>query len=130
MPRIKIDALGSELAKLMVEYASDVTEEMKAEAKEVAKEAARELKTSSPEGTGKGRKGHYKDGWASKTEAENATSIGIRVYNRKKPGLTHLLEKGHAKRGGGRVEGIPHISTAEEHAIKSYEQRLKARLSR
>ena len=90
MPRIKIDALGSELAKLMAEYASDVTEEMKAEAKEVAKEAVRELKTSSPEGTGKGRKGHYKDGWASKTEAENATSIGIRVYNRKTVSYTHL----------------------------------------
>lgn len=129
MSKIKIDALGSDIAKQMAEYASDVTEEMKAEAKEVAKEAVKELKTSSPEGKGS-RKGHYKSGWASKTETENATSIGIRVYNRKKPGLAHLLEKGHAKRGGGRVEGIPHISTAEEHAIKSYEQRLKARLSR
>lgn len=129
MASIKIDNLASEIMGLMSEYASGVTEGMKEEAKAVAKETVKELKSTSPEGRGS-RKGHYRDGWASKTESENASSIGIRVYNKKKPGLTHLLEKGHAKRGGGRVEGIPHISTAEEHAVKSYKRRLKARLSR
>lgn len=129
MSGIKIDALGSEIAKLMEEYASEVAVDTKAEAKAVAKEAVKELKKTSPEGPGS-RKGHYKDGWASKVEKENAESVSIKVYNRKKPGLTHLLEKGHAKRGGGRVEGIPHIGPAEKQAVKEYEKRLKARLSR
>lgn len=126
---IKVEALADEVMKLMREYADDVSEEMKTEAKAVAKEAVKELKRISPEGTGS-KKGHYKEGWASKVESENAVSIGIRIYNRKKPGLAHLLEKGHAKRGGGRVEGQPHISTAEENAIENYEKRLKERLSR
>lgn len=129
MSGIKVDTMGTEIAKLMQEYASDVAQDMKDEAKAVAKEAAKELKQTSRKGAGS-KKGHYKDGWASKVGAENAVSIGIRVYNQKKPGLTHLLEKGHAKRGGGRVEGIPHISKAENNAIEDYKKRLKERLSR
>lgn len=129
MSGIKIDALGTEIAKLMEEYASEVAADTKAEAKAVAKEAVKELKQTSPEGPGS-RKGHYKDGWALKIESENAVSIGIRIYNKKKPGLTHLLEKGHAKRGGDRVEGIPHIGPAEQNAVENYEKRLKERLSR
>lgn len=129
MAGIKIDALGAEIAKMMEEYSAKVAGDVKAEAKAVAKEAVKELKTTSPEGPGS-KKGHYKDGWASKVESENAVSIGIRVYNRKKPGLTHLLEKGHAKRGGGRVEGIQHIGPAEQRAVEEYEKRLKERLAR
>lgn len=129
MAGIKIDALGAEIAKMMEEYAAEAASDVKAEAKAVAKETVKELKSNSPEDRDS-KKRHYKDGWASKVESENAVSIGIRVYNRKKPGLTHLLEKGHAKRGGGRVEGKPHISEAEKNAIKAYEERLKARLSR
>lgn len=129
MSGIKIDALAGEVMKLMEEYAADVSADMKTETKTVAKEAVKELKQTSPEGEGS-KKGHYKEGWASKVESENSVSIGIRIYNRKKPGLTHLLEKGHAKRGGGRVEGKPHISTAEENVVNDYEKRLKERLSR
>lgn len=129
MSGVKIDALASEIVKLMEEYASEVAADTKVEAKAVAREAVKELKQISPEGPGS-KKGHYKDGWASKVERENAVSINIKVYNKKKPGLTHLLEKGHAKRGGGRVEGKPHISKVEKSAAENYEKRLKARLSK
>lgn len=92
MSGIRIDSLGTEIAKMMEEYASEVAADTKAEARAVAKETVKELKKTSPDGPGS-RKGHYKDGWASKVESENAVSIGIRIYNKKKPGLTHLLEK-------------------------------------
>ena len=124
MSGIRIDSLGKEIAKMMEEYASEVAADIKAEARAVAKETVKELKKTSPDGPGS-RKGHYKDGWASKVETENAVSIGIQIYNKKKPGLTHLLEKGHAKRNGGRVDGIPHIKIAEKHAKEILQERIE-----
>lgn len=129
MAGINIGEMASEIASLMEEYASDVTEEMKASAKDVAKTAVKDLKQTSPEGKGS-KKGHYKAGWASKVEREAPNAIEIKIYNKKKPGLTHLLEKGHVKRGGGRVEGKPHIATAEQRAVEDYVRRLEERLSR
>lgn len=129
MASINIDSLASEISLLMEEYAADVNSDMKEEAKKIAKETVNELKQTSPEGEGS-KKGHYKDGWASKVAGETTNALDIIVYNKKKPGLTHLLEKGHAKRGGGRVEGKLHIGPAEEKAIKDYEKGLKERLSR
>lgn len=129
MASVSIDSLAAEISSLMEEYAADVNSDMKAEASKIAKETVKELKQTSPEGKGS-KKGHYKDGWATKVVAEKTNSLDIVIYNKKKPGLTHLLEKGHAKRGGGRVEGKPHIGPAEQKAIKDYEKGLKARLSR
>lgn len=126
------DIVG-EITGLLQEYANEVAEDMKIDAKEVAKEAVKELKATSPVGVGS-RKGHYNKGWTYSVGKESAHKIGITVHNSKKPGLAHLLEKGHAKRGGGRASGDVkarvHISPVEQRVIEEYEKRLKERLSR
>lgn len=127
MSGINIDAMVREITSIMTAYASEAAEDVKAEAKKAAKEAVKELKQSSPKGAGS-KKGHYKDGWTSKVVSQNSNTIEIKVYNKKKPGLTHLLEKGHAKRHGGRVEGIPHIAPVEEHINEEFERRVRRRL--
>lgn len=36
------------------------------------------------------------------------------IYNKKQPGLAHLLEHGHAKVGGGRTRALEHVLPVEE----------------
>ena len=42
--------------------------------------------------------------------------------------LSHLLENGHAKRGGGRVQAIPHIKPAEQAGIEKLEEDIERAL--
>lgn len=130
---VGIGDMVGEIMSLMQEYADDVAEDMKIDAKGVAKDAVKELKATSPKGEGS-RKGHYNDGWTYSVGKDSAYKIGITVHNSKKPGLAHLLEKGHAKAGGGRkagdVKARVHISPVEQKVIEDYEKRLKERLSR
>lgn len=104
------------------EYVDDVTEVMRQAVIETTDQAVETLKVTSPK-----RRGKYAKGWASKVIEDSPTGLVKTVHN-KTAGLTHLLENGHAKAGGGRVEGIPHIAPAEREAIRQLEKRLEDRL--
>ena len=49
------------------------------------------------------------------------------VYS-SKPGLPHLLEKGHAKVGGGKTRAIAHIAPAADDGFELCEQMILATL--
>lgn len=120
MAKIPLDQLGDEIAKILSEYTEDVIEGIDEAGQEVAKEAIRELKAKSPKKTG-----GYAKGWTKKTEKKYGDVSTVIIYNKNKPGLTHLLEHGHAKRGGGRVDGIPHIRPVEEKIIKEFSSKVE-----
>lgn len=120
MAGIKIDDLASAIAEELAAYGEEVADGLKQEVQRVAEETAQTLKATSPRDSGE-----YARGWASRVEFENDGDIRVRVYNRKKPQLTHLLEHGHAKQNGGRVEGHPHIGPAERDAEKKLDSRVK-----
>lgn len=122
--KIAIADLTRAVNDALTEY-RDLTEEaLKTAVTEVAKETKEIAKQGSPS-----RSGKYKKGWATKKTVDSSGEISITVYNRAKPGLTHLLEKGHAKRGGGRVSGITHIATAEDYAVEELEAKIRKGLS-
>ena len=50
------------------------------------------------------------------------------VGSRSLPGLPHLLEKGHAKVGGGRVPGREHIAPAAETAFDATMEAMEKRI--
>jgi len=124
MSNISIDKLGSTIQEIMEEYQQDVTEKVKEVLPKVGKEAVKELKKTSPKKTGK-----YAKGWKTKVE-EARLGTTVTVYNADRYQLTHLLEKGHASRSGGRVSGKPHIKPAEENASKNAIDELKRSLEK
>ncbi len=120
MAGIKVSDLAQVVAQELADYSQDVADGVKEEVKQVAKDMVTELKQTSPRNTGE-----YAKGWKSRVEYESPEDIRVRVYNSKKPQLTHLLENGHAKQNGGRVNGIPHIGLAEQKAEDSLEGKVK-----
>lgn len=107
--RIRVGDLADTVIRELGEYGSHTTEAVKKAVDKVAKNTVEDIKEGAPT-----RSGRYKKEWNSK--AEN-TGIGTKrtVYNKGRYQLSHLLEKGHARRGGGRkVSGKEHIAPAEE----------------
>lgn len=114
--RISVDQLADEIAHGLSKYSKEIVEKVDISSERVGKAAIKQLKSTSPKKTGK-----YAKNWTMKTES----GIGQphkRILHVKAPHyrLTHLLEKGHAKVGGGRVEGRPHIRPAEERVIAEF----------
>ena len=121
----RVDDLSREVKAQLQAYCDEVTEAVKAEVDTVAEESLQEIKANSPVRTGR-----YRKGWRKEVAYESRDDIRITVRNKPYPGLTHLLENGHAKAGGGRVEGIPHIKPAEQHAAEKLADKVKVRLKK
>lgn len=51
------------------------------------------------------------------------------IFSRK-PGLPHLLEKGHAKIGGGRTRAYPHVKPAADYAFRFAREHLGEYIAR
>ena len=122
--KITVDRLSDEIMDALKEYREMTDEVVQTAVDTVSKETKKIVQAGSPVQTG-----GYQKGWAVKKTSAKAGQVSITVYNRKKPGLTHLLEKGHVKRGGGRVAGQPHIAPAAEYAISELENKIKRGLS-
>ena len=100
---------------ILNEYSSDIQEAITNEAQSVAKDAANELKNTSPKRTGK-----YRKGWRVKTN-KGKGYIECIVHNATNYQLTHLLEKPHVTRNGGKTTPKVHIAPVEEQSKKKFE---------
>ena len=121
--RVTVDGLADAVMEDLCEYAALATDDMKKAVREAGKTVKQEISATAPRDTGA-----YAKSWAIKSVKETSDSLEVVVHSRKRYRLTHLLEHGHAKRGGGRVAGRPHIAPAEQKGIEQLEREIERSL--
>lgn len=113
--KVPVERLADNIEKILADFGEEVQGNLDAVTERLAKEGAKTLRAES---AGKFRgSGKYGKGWTVQIEKERLATIAT-IYN-KTPGLPHLLENGHANRGGGRTPGRTHISPVEEKLVQA-----------
>ena len=119
-----VDAMTDEIMKGLTDYVELADTVMKKAVRKTAKSVKDEISANAPK-----RTGAYVKSWTAKKTKENSHSLEMTVHFKNRYQLAHLLEKGHAKRGGGRVSGKPHIAPAEEKGVQLFEKLIEEALS-
>lgn len=120
---IEADRFGATMQQILGELADQVNQGSGRAVRKAAQKGRKETKANAPELTG-----GYKEGWTYRVK-NTPEGWSAEVGNKKKPGLAHLLEKGHARVGGGRVSGIEHIAPAADKAFEELIEQVNAEVN-
>ena len=115
-----IGNLAAEINRQLALYANQTDETVQRIAEKTAQEGVEKLKVKSPKDTG-----DYAKSWTYRKVKGKFV-----VHNKEHYRLTHLLEKSHALRDGGRSQAQPHIKPVEQQMIRDFEADLRRGLSR
>lgn len=118
-----VDNFADEVMKILHRYSELADSVMKKAVRKTANSVKKEISANAPK-----RTGDYGKSWVTKKTKENSHSLEMTVHSKDRYQIAHLLENGHAKRGGGRVEGKPHIAPAEEHGAELLESLITEEL--
>ena len=113
---VSIDGLADAVMEELTEYSKLAVDTMNKAVTKAGQTVRKEIKAGAPVKTGR-----YAKSWTAKRTKESSTRLEVTVYSPSRYMLAHLLEHGHAKRGGGRTRAIPHIAPAEEAGEKQLE---------
>lgn len=122
--KVSIDRLADAVMEGLNDYADLAASDMKAAVRKAGTTVRKQIQSTAPS-----RTGAYAKSWTVKTERETSNSLELIVHSRNRYQLAHLLEFGHAKRGGGRVAAKPHIAAAEEAGVEELEAAIERSLS-
>lgn len=123
--KVSIGDMAAAINEALAEYADLAAEDMKKAVKRAGRKVRKQIKENAPE-----RTGAYAKSWTVKTVKENANVLSLTVHSRDRYYLAHLLEFGHAKRGGGRIPGKEHIAPAEVAGIRQLTEEIERSLGR
>lgn len=123
MSNVSIEGLADAIGEELTTYSRDVIQGVKKEARKSMTQLVKQTKATAPVGK---RDGHYRDNITSRKESETATSVSYTWYVKGSDyRLSHLLEKGHASRNGGRVAGTGFIRNASEPILENYKKAVE-----
>ena len=118
---VSIDEMAGAINEGLKEYATLASTQVKSAVRKSAKTVKDQISANAPS-----RTGAYKGSWVATKQSESSLQMVVHSKNRYQ--LAHLLEKGHAKRGGGRVAGRPHIAPAEQAGIEQLQSLIEKAL--
>ena len=124
--KVTMEQLPEAIKEILEQYEGEINRFLPEITEEVGKTGVKALRTSAKQKFN-GKK--YAGGWRSVSE-RNRYGATVTIYNGRLPGLPHLLEHGHAKRGGGRVDGRAHIEPVEEKLITEFEKKVEHDITR
>lgn len=124
--KVTMEQLPGAIKEILEQYEGEINRFLPEITEEVGKTGVKALRTSAKQKFN-GKK--YAGGWRSVSE-RNRYGATVTIYNGRLPGLPHLLEHGHAKRGGGRVDGRAHIEPVEEKLITEFEKKVEHDITR
>ena len=120
---VQIGKLADAVMETLEDYADLTAEDVKQAVRDAGETVRKEIRANAPKDTG-----DYAKSWTVKKTKETSSSLTLVVHSKNRYQLAHLLEYGHAKRGGGRVEGKAHIAPAEEKGIRQLEEEIERSL--
>lgn len=120
---VNINDMADVIMQGLNEYAELATEDMKEAVKSASKKVQKDIKANAPKDTGA-----YQNSWTTKKVSETSNKLHMAVHSKNRYQLAHLLEYGHAKRNGGRVEGKAHIAPAEQNGIRQLQEEIERAL--
>jgi len=120
MPTIKPADFQSAVSAMLDEYGDEVIEANEKAIRDVAKQATKELKKSG----GYGGSGAFRKGIGNEI-TKTRISVEAVIGAKKNPGLTHLLEFGHAKQNGGRTKAFNFVAPVNDKIEGKYMEEME-----
>lgn len=106
MSTIQPDQLASEIMKVLDDFKEATDDVVESAIIQSGDNAVEELQAAHPDGSGQyGSWAKYNSGWTRTKLTSEGQKYSSTVHNAKLYQLTHLLEKGHAIKAGGRQVG-------------------------
>lgn len=108
---IEPDAFAGEVSGILAEVMSRVEGGSEKVVREACKTSRKRARAYAKAVLRARKEPKYEAGFTYKVSPGLRGAVG-EVGNKDYPGLVHLLEKGHARTGGGRIAGRPHMDPA------------------